>query len=135
MDFSDIQEQNGEVDECDDPDCCCHHHHDEDEHEHHHHHHHHHADDVFVSWGVETAKVFSKEGLSELLAQLACEEKYGIVLRAKGIVAGSGEWIHFDYIPGESNVREGSAGIIGRLCVIGSKLNEKALAELFGVKN
>ena len=90
---------------------------------------------MFVSWGVETAKVFSKDELNELLVQLTCEEKYGIVLRAKGIVAGNGEWIHFDYIPGEADVRVGSAGIIGRLCVIGSKLNKAALAELFGVKN
>ena len=90
---------------------------------------------MFVSWGVETAKVFAKDELTELLAQLANEETYGIVLRAKGIVAGKSSWLHFDYIPGESNVREGSAGIIGRLCVIGSKLNKAALAELFGVKN
>ena len=79
--------------------------------------------------------MFSKDELNELLAKMTCEEKYGIVLRAKGIVAGNGEWIHFDYIPEESNVRAGSAGIIGRLCVIGSKLNKAALAELFGVKN
>ena len=146
-------------DECDDPDCACHHHHDhdedEDEHEHHHHHHHdhdecddpdcechhhghghhhhHHADDVFVSWGVETTKKFTKEELESALEALLEEKTYGVVLRAKGIVEGvDGKWIHFDYIPGESNVREGSASIIGRLCVIGSKLCKHELAELFG---
>ncbi len=131
-------------DECDDPECACHHehhhhHHDEcDDPEcecHHEHHHHHHADDVFVSWGVETTKTFSEDELKDILESLLEEKKYGIVLRAKGIVAGNGNWIHFDYIPGESDVRSGSAGIIGRLCVIGSKLNREALAELFGVKN
>ena len=124
-------------DECDDPDCCCHHHHDEDEdeHEHHHHHHHHHADDVFVSWGVETTKSFEMDELREILDTLLEEKSYGIVLRAKGIVAGNdGKWLHFDYVPGEADVRYGTAGIIGRLCVIGSGLNKHALADLFGVK-
>ena len=140
-------------DECDDPDCCCHHHHDEDEneHEHHHHHHHgddecddpdcdchhhhHHADDVFVSWGVETTKKFSEDEMNTILEALLEEKTYGIVLRAKGIVASNdGEWIHFDYVPGEPNVRRGSAGIIGRLCVIGSHLDKQALADLFGVQ-
>ena len=124
-------------DECDDPDCCCHHHHDEDEdeHEHHHHHHHHHADDVFVSWGVETTKSFEMDELREILDALLEEKSYGIVLRAKGIVAGNdGKWLHFDYVPGEADVRYGTAGIIGRLCVIGSGLNKHALADLFGVK-
>ena len=143
-------------DECDDPDCACHHHHDHDEHdhehEHHHHHHgedecddpncschhhghhHHHADDVFVSWGVETAKKFAADELREMLEALLEEKTYGVVLRAKGIVAGKdGKWLHFDYVPGEGDVREGSAGITGRLCVIGSKLDKKALADLFGV--
>ena len=139
-------------DECDDPDCACHHHHDEDAHEHHHHHdhdecddpdcachhhghhHHHHADDVFVSWGVETTKKFGKHELEEILEELLDEKTYGIVLRAKGIVeCKCGKWLHFDYVPGEGDVREGSAAIIGRLCVIGSKLNKHALAELFGV--
>ena len=138
-----------------------HHHHDEDddddddddEHEHHHHHdeehsegctcgchdhdhghhHHHHADEVFVSWGVETTRKFTKDELNGLLEELMDEAKFGIVLRAKGIVEGeNGEWIHFDYIPGEADVRTGSAGVIGRLCVIGSKLNEKNIAEAFG---
>ena len=142
-------------DECDDPDCCCHHHHehdeDEHEHEHHHHHHdedecddpncschghhHHHADDVFVSWGVETTKKFDAAELEEILESLPEEKSYGVVLRAKGIVEGrDGTWIHFDYVSGESDVRNGSAGITGRLCVIGSGLNKSALAELFGVK-
>ena len=89
---------------------------------------------MFVSWGVETTKKFRTEELETLLEALLEEKAYGIVLRAKGIVEGKdGDWIHFDYIPGESNVRIGSAGIIGRLCVIGSKLNKHALADLFGV--
>ena len=122
--------------ECDDPDCACHHHHDHDEEEHgHHHHHHHHADEVFVSWGVETAKKFDAAELEQILEKLLEEKTYGIVLRAKGIVAGTdGAWLHFDYVPGEGDVRTGSAAVIGRLCVIGSHLNQHALAELFGVK-
>ena len=122
-------------DECDDPNCACHHHDDdEDEHEHHHHHHHH-ADDVFVSWGVETTKKFDQAELANLLESLAEEHTYGAVLRAKGIVEGTdGKWIHFDYVPGEPDVRNGSAGVIGRLCVIGSGINKSALAALFGVE-
>jgi G3E family GTPase len=123
-------------DECDDPDCCCHHHHDEEhEHGHHHgHHHHHHADEVFVSYGAETTKKFGKEELTAILDALN-DEKYGFVLRAKGIVeCKCGAWLHFDYVPGESNVRKGSAAITGRLCVIGSKLDRDALAALFGVE-
>ena len=90
---------------------------------------------MFVSWGVETPKHFDGDELTGILEALAKEEQYGIVLRAKGIVAAKdGQWFHFDYIPGESNVRYGSAAIIGRLCVIGSKLNKPALAELFGVE-
>lgn len=108
-------------------------HHDHDEHEHcHHDHHHHHADEVFTSWGKETAKHFTKENIEKILSALNDTEKYGFILRAKGIVAGeNGEWIHFDFVPEESNVRNGSADYTGRLCVIGSKLNETALAELF----
>ena len=88
---------------------------------------------MFVSWGVETTKKFTKEELQSALEALLEEKTYGVVLRAKGIVEGvDGKWIHFDYIPGESNVREGSASIIGRLCVIGSKLCKHELAELFG---
>ncbi len=140
-------------DDDDDHECGCehhHHHHDDDDHEcgceHHHHHHddddhecgcghhhHHHADEVFTSWGVETAKTFSPDAISAALAALGQEEKYGAVLRAKGILKGENAWIHFDYVPGEVNVREGSAGVTGRLCVIGAKLNEAALMELFGV--
>ena len=114
----------------------CHHDHDE-EHEHHHHHHHHHghdADEIFQSWGVETHKKFSSEEIRAALSALDNEEAYGIVLRAKGIVqATDGTWLHFDHVPGEIDVRSGSAEVTGRLCVIGSKLNEAAVAALFGV--
>ena len=90
---------------------------------------------MFVSWGVETTKKFGEDEMNAILEALLEEKTYGIVLRAKGIVAAKdGEWIHFDYVPGEPNVRRGSAGIIGRLCVIGSHLNKQALSELFGVK-
>ena len=142
----DALETHGE-EECDDPECSCHHHHDHehehhhdhdhehDEHEHHHdhdHHHHHHADEVFTSWGMETPKTFTQEKIAQCLSALEDQETYGIILRAKGIVAGeNGQWIHFDYVPGEPDIRTGSAGIIGRLCVIGSKINEAAIAELF----
>ena len=130
-----------------------HHHHDDDddEHEHHHHdhgpdctcgchdhdhdhehHHHHHADDVFTSWGRETTRTYTVEEITAALNALGDEEKYGMILRAKGIVAGAdGKWIHYDYVPGVPDVRNGSAGTIGRLCVIGSKINEEAIAELF----
>ena len=116
------------------------HHHDHDEHDHdhecgcghHHHHHGHDADEVFTSWGMETAKKFTEDGLRAALTALEDEAKYGAVLRAKGIVAASeGEWIHFDYTPGEINIRRGSAGVTGRLCVIGHELHEDAVAELF----
>ena len=125
---------------------CCHdhdheeheHHHDHDgecchDHDHEHHHHHHHADEVFTSWGVETAKKFTKESVEAALKSLDTE-KYGLVLRAKGILpAEDGTWIHFDYVPEEVSIRTGGADITGKLCVIGSKLDEKAIAELFGV--
>lgn len=112
---------------------CCHHGHDE-EHEHHHHHHGHDADEIFQSWGVETHKKFSSEEIKAALSALDNEEAYGIVLRAKGIVqATDGTWLHFDHVPGEIDVRSGSAEVTGRLCVIGSKLNEAAVAALFGV--
>lgn len=108
---------------------CCHHAHDHDDHEHHHHH----ADEVFSSWGVETSAKFTAEGLETALAALS-DGRFGAVLRAKGIVAAQdGKWIHFDYVPGEVNVRYGSAEYTGRLCVIGSKLNEAELKALFGV--
>ena len=123
-----------------DDECC--HDHDHEEHEHHHHdgecchdheHHHHHADEVFTSWGVETAKKFTKESVEAALKALDTE-KYGLVLRAKGILpAQDGSWIHFDYVPEEASIRTGSADITGKLCVIGSKLDEKGIAELFGV--
>ena len=129
--------------------CCCHHdddddddaehehehHHDHEGHEHHHHHHHgHDADEVFGSWGVETPKKFSVEEMETILGMLEDQTRFGAVLRAKGIVpATDGKWIHFDYVPGEQNIRYGSAGVTGRLCVIGSKLNETELKALFGV--
>ena len=116
----------------------CHHDHDEHHHEHGeccHGHHHHHADDVFTSWGKETIKKYTKEEIEKILSALSDEEKYGTILRAKGIVAPADgtEWIHFDYVPSESNVRNGSADYTGRLCVIGANLNETALAELFSL--
>ena len=135
-----------EEDEEEEHHCCHGHHHDEDE-EHHHHHedghcccghdhdgeHHHHADEVFTSWGVETAKKFTAEEIGNALTQLD-SGKYGVILRAKGIVpAQDGTWIHFDYVPEEHDVRTGSAAVIGKLCVIGSELDEKAVAALFGV--
>ena len=114
---------------------CCHdheHHHDHG-HEHcchDHEHHHHHAEEVFTSWGVETTRKYTKEELLEALKALE-EEGYGTILRAKGIVAGEGSWLHFDYVPGEPDVREGKANVIGRLCVIGCKLREENLVKLF----
>ncbi len=111
-----------------------HHHHDEECHCHEHGHHHHHADEVFVSYGAETAKRYDKDALLKALSALDDAKTYGTVLRAKGIVAGEdGKWLHFDYVPGEGDVREGSAAIIGRLCVIGSALNKAALSDLLGV--
>lgn len=114
---------------------CCHHHdHDGDEHEHHHHHHGHDADEVFTSWGVETDKKFERGELESALKALTDAVRFGTVLRAKGIVnSKDGEWLHFDYIPGEINVREGAAAYRGRLCVIGGKLDGEELKELFGV--
>ena len=143
-----------------DEECGCghdheHHHHDHDEcgcghdhdHEHHHHdhddecgcghhhdHHHHHADEVFTSWGRETIKKFTKEGLEKMLESLSASEEYGVILRAKGMLpAEDGTWIYFDMVPEETEIREGSPEYTGRLCVIGSKLNEEKLAKLFGV--
>ena len=108
------------------------HDHDHDEHDHEHHHHHHHADEVFTSWGTETTRKFTKDEIEHILEELDNSEKYGMILRAKGIVAGrDGEWIHFDYVPEETSVRNGSAGVIGRLCVIGSHINEAAIEALF----
>ena len=112
--------------ECDDPECECHHHHDHD------HHHHHHADEVFGSWGMETAAKYTEEEISDALAKLVDAVTYGTVLRAKGMVPSvDGGWIYFDYVPGESNVRKGEPQPTGKFCVIGSKLNEEELGELF----
>ena len=149
--------------ECDDPECECHHHHhhdhddddddDDDEHEHHHHHHHdgecddpecechhhhhhhgHDADEVFISWGVETPRKYEAAELKAMLDALDDSETYGLVLRAKGIVPDvNGGWLFFDMTPGEAEVRTGTADYTGKLCVIGSKLNEEALATLFKV--
>lgn len=102
-------------------------------HDHHHHEHEHDADEIFSSWGVETAAKYSKEVLTTALEALANEKKYGFVLRAKGMLpARDGAWLHFDYVPGEVSVREGAAALTGRLCVIGTALHEEALAKLFG---
>ena len=108
-------------DECDDPDCCCHDHH-----------HHHHADEVFTSWGVETPKTFTAQGIDHILEELDSGE-YGKILRAKGIVNGEDGWLEFDYVPEEHDVRPGHPDYTGRLCVIGAELKEDALKVLFGV--
>ena len=114
-----------------------HHHHDYDDEcgcGHHHDHHHHHADEVFTSWGRETIKKFTREGLEKMLESLSASEEYGVILRAKGMLpAEDGTWIYFDMVPEETEIREGSPEYTGRLCVIGSKLNEEKLAKLFGV--
>ena len=108
---------------------CCHHDHDHDGHEHHHHHH---ADEVFTSWGMETPAVYTREEIAHILEELDKEE-YGLVLRAKGMVENAdGGWIYFDYVPQESNVRDGKPSVTGKFCVIGSGLKEDKLAELFG---
>lgn len=123
--------------------CHCHdhehHHHHEDgeechchDHDHDHHHHHHHADEVFSTFGIETAKKFTKAELEAALAKLS-SDAYGTVLRAKGIVAGDGVWYHFDFVPEEYEVRTGSADVTGRMCVIGAKLAEDKIKALFGV--
>jgi G3E family GTPase len=117
----------------------CHHDHEDGEHGHCHHDHdheghdhHHHADEVFTSWGLETPAVYTKEEIAHILEELDKEEEYGMVLRAKGMVAGAeGGWIYFDYVPEESNVRDGKPGVTGKFCVIGSKLKEEKLAALF----
>ena len=118
-----------------------HHHHDHDEecscgcgHDHHHDHHHHHADEVFTSWGRETIKKYNREALEKMLEALSASEEYGIILRAKGMLpAEDGTWIYFDMVPEETEIREGAPEYTGRLCVIGSKLNEEKLAQLFGL--
>ncbi|MCI6097428.1 MAG: GTP-binding protein, partial [Selenomonadaceae bacterium] len=115
--------------ECHDPECSCHDH----EHHHDHDHHHHHADDVFGSWGQETTKKYSADELKEILEELVNADEYGVVLRAKGIVksVNEGQWLHFNYVPGESSVETGAADYTGRFCVIGSRLQEHSLQELF----
>ena len=132
-----------------DDECGCGHDHDEHEHHHEHHHdhdhecgcghdhhdhHHHHADEVFTSWGRETIKKYTKENLEKMLEALSASDEYGIILRAKGMLpAEDGTWIYFDMVPEETEIREGAPEYTGRLCVIGSKLNEDKLAELFGL--
>ena len=126
-----------------DDECGCGHDHDHEHHHdhddecgcgHHHDHHHHHADEVFTSWGRETIKKFTREGLEKMLESLSASEEYGVILRAKGMLpAEDGTWIYFDMVPEETEIREGSPEYTGRLCVIGSKLNEEKLVKLFGV--
>ena len=143
--------------ECDDPECECHHHDDDDddnehehhhhhddddddeeeEHEHHHHHHHHHhhdghdAAEVFGDWGEETSHKFTRDQLDSILEALNDTERFGMVVRAKGIVDGGDEWLHFDFTPGEKEIRSGSAEVTGRICVIGAGLKEDAVRALF----
>lgn len=139
----DDEDDDEDDDDDDDGECCCgHEHHDHEHHEHddtcscghdHEHHHHHDADEVFMSWGVETTHAFDAEKLRQALDALD-EGQYGLVLRAKGIVPDvRGGWLHFDYVPGETSVRSGPAAVTGRLCVIGSKLDEHSLPEHFGL--
>ena len=110
------------------PDCTC------GCHDHDHDHHHHHADEVFSSWGKETPHKYSEEQLREILTRLSDDDECGIILRAKGILpCTDGTWLHFDMVPEETEIREGAPEYTGRLCVIGSKLNEDKLAELFGL--
>ena len=110
--------------------CGCHDH----DHEHHHHHHHHHADEVFDSFGRETARKYTREEIEGILSTFATGDECGMILRAKGIVAGEGdEWIHFDYVPGEPDVRTGGADVVGRICVIGAKLDRERIAALFSL--
>ncbi len=134
-------------DDDDDHDHCCHHHHhddDDDDHDHdhcgcghHHHHHHHHghdADEVFQSWGAETGKQYTAGDIDAILDKLGNESVYGLVVRAKGYVAApDGTWVHFDYTPGEKDIRTGPANVAGRVCVIGAELKESAVKELFGL--
>ena len=120
-DHEDHHHHDHDGDECDDPDCCCHDHH-----------HHHHADEVFTSWGVETPKSFTAQGIDHILEELDSGE-YGKILRAKGIVNGEDGWLEFDYVPEEHDVRPGHPDYTGRLCVIGAELKEDALKALFGV--
>ena len=110
--------------------CCCHDH----DHEHHHDHHgHHHADEVFTSVGFETVRKYTTDEIREILSALGDEARFGYILRSKGIVPAADGWIHFDYVPEESDVRMGSADVTGKICVIGSKINESELAKLFKI--
>ena len=118
------QDQRGPVDQAGDDHCCCGHDHEG----------HHHADEVFDSIGIETPKKFTQEKIREVLGAIDDQHKYGFVLRAKGIVAGEdGQWIHFDYVPGEPEVRNGSAEVTGRICVIGTDIEESKIRQLFQV--
>ena len=111
--------------------CSCGHHHDEEEHDHDHHHGHHHADEIFSSWGMETPNTYTAQEIEKILSALDSGD-YGMILRSKGMVpAGDGSWIYFDYVPEEHDVRGGKPEVTGKICVIGSKLNEDKLAELF----
>ena len=146
---ADIEELEHEHHHDHDEECHCgHHHHDHDEechcgHHHHDHdeechcghdHHHHHADEVFTSWGVETVNKYTVEEIENILKSFDDENKYGMILRAKGIVAGEdGNWIHFDYVPEEPDVRTGSADVTGRICVIGSEIKEEEISKLFRI--
>ena len=144
-------DDDGDDDDDHDHEHCCHHHHDEDEHDHDHHHHHHdgeecddphcgchhhhhHADEVFTSWGTETVKAYSEAELEHILTALDSGE-YGAILRAKGIMAAAdgGQWLHYDFVPEEHQVRRGPADYTGRICVIGSQLKEDKLSQLFGL--
>ncbi len=135
-----IERHGADEDECchhhhhdddDDHECCHHHHHDDDD-DHDHEHHHHHADEVFGSFGFETAAKYSKSDIEDILSKLSDAVTYGTVLRAKGMVQSTeGGWIFFDYVPGESNVRSGEPQPTGKICVIGAKLDEEELTELF----
>lgn len=110
-----------------DHDCCC-------EHDHHEHHHHHHADEVFTSWGMETPKTYTREALESILKELSEGNQYGMILRAKGMLPDEeGHWMYFDLVPEEYEIREGIPTYTGRFCVIGSKINEEALKELFHI--
>ena len=129
-----------EAEEDEDDGCGCHHHHHDDDDEEHHgccHHHHHHghdADEVFQSWGAETAKKYTAADIDAILDKLGREAEYGLIIRAKGYVpAPDGTWVHFDYTPGEKNIRTGPANVAGRVCVIGADLKEDAVKELFGL--
>ena len=127
--MDELERTKQEPDEHEAEECCCGHHH------HHDHEGHHHADEVFTSWGKETIHTYTKDEVSAILKTLEEDGSYGNVLRAKGMVAGAdGEWIYFDMVPEEHEVRTGAPEYTGRICVIGAELNEDKLAELFKLK-